>query len=180
MAATRNDIVISSYSATWNALAVGNVAKGGFKKRYNYSRRDVLFDAVGDTPVDMLFTGLNMFVDFGVMQYNKEAIATMTWPWDVIRGTVPNAGKSLWLMAKPFVLTACDADANPTSITFIKTIIAPDFDTIHNYSGTEERMIPMRLIVLPVKYNSGGYTTPERPIPCEKVTYFTEVVPAIT
>lgn len=173
-----DQIVAGAYSGTWNALAIGNVGQGGYKNRYNYSRKDIFFDAVGNIPVDALFTGVNMFVDFVLMQYNKAAIASMTWPWHATRGRAPVAGTPLWDLAKPLVLTACDATVNPSSITFIKTIIAPDYDTIHNYSGTEERMIPMRLIVLPVKYNAIGYATPARPDGCVDVAYFTEVIPA--
>lgn len=172
-----DQIVAGAYSGTWNGLAIGNVGQGGYKKRYNYSRKDIFFDAVGNIPVDALFTGINMFVDFILMQYNKQAIASMTWPW-AARGIAPVAGTPLWDIAKPLVLTACDNTVNPSSITFIKTIIAPDYDTIHNYSGTEERMIPMRLIVLPVKYNAVNYATPARPDGCVNVTYFTEVIPA--
>jgi hypothetical protein len=173
----RDQIIAGAYTGTWNALAIGNIGLGGYKLRFNYSRKDVFFDAVGNVPVDSLFTGFNMFVDFVLMQYNKEAVETMTWPWGV-RGTTPAAGYSIWDRARPLVLTACEQDdtVNPKSITFIKTIIAPDYDQIHNYSGTEERMIPMRLIVLPVKYSGTGYATPLRPDGCADIVYFTEVV----
>jgi hypothetical protein len=173
-----DQIVAGAYYGTWNGLAVGNVGQGGYKMRYNYSRKDIYFDAVGNIPVDALFTGVNMFVDFVLMQYNKQAIASMTWPWKATRGIAPAAGTPIWDLAKPLILTACDSTVNPTSITFLKTVIAPDYDTIHNYSGTEERMIPMRLIVLPVKYASEGYATPARPDGCADVTYFTEVIPS--
>lgn len=176
MPAGVDDIAVGAYNGTWNGLAIGNVGLGGYKKRYNYSRKDVNFDAVGNIPVDTLFTGLNMFVDFVLMQYHKPAIATMTWPWAVQRGNAPAAGKSMWNMAKPLVLTGCNTDINPTSITFMKTIIAPDYEVIHNYEGTVERMIPMRLIVFPVKYNASGYATPARPEGCADVAYFTETL----
>ena len=172
-----NQIVAGAYRGTWQAKVIGNIGQGGYKLRYNYSRKDIFFDAVGNVPVDSLFTGINMFVDFVVMQYNQAAIEDMAWPWKIIRGVVPAAGVSMWDLAQPLVLTACDSTVNPSSITFHKTILAPDYDTIHNHSGTEERMIPMRLIVLPVKYESAGYLTPERPEGCFDVTYFSEVVP---
>lgn len=174
MPANADLIVSGAYSGIWNALEIGNIGIGGYKLRYNYSRRDVNFDAVGNVPVDVLFTGLNMFVDFILMQYHKPAVATMTWPWHVIRGTVPPAGQALWSLARPLVLTACSLEINPRTITFHKTIVAPDYEQMHNYESTVERMIPMRLIVLPVKFETGGYVTPERPVGCELVTYFTE------
>lgn len=176
MAVDVDRIISGAYNGIWNALAIGNIGLGGYKLRYNYSRRDVNFDAVGNVPVDVLFTGLNMFVDFIVMQYQKQAIATMTWPWHTIRGTVPAAGEALWDIAKPLLLTACDQTINPKTITFHKTIVAPDYEQMHNYESTVERMIPMRLIVLPVKYNSEGQTAPVRPEGCADITYYTETV----
>lgn len=171
-----DDIVSGAYSGVWKTLAIGNIGLGGYKLRYAYSRKDVNFDAVGNVPVDILFTGLNMFVDFVLMQYNKPAVSAMTWPWSIIKGTVPAAGKALWDTAGPLVLSACSSEINPRTITFHKTIVAPDYEQIHNYESTVERMIPMRLIVLPVKYNSAGYSTPERPAGCEEVTYYTETL----
>ncbi len=178
MPADVNDIAIGAYQGTWDDMVIGNVGLGGYKKRYNYSRKDVNFDAVGNVPVDSLFTGLNMFVDFVIMQYHQEAISAMTWPWAAQRGLTPTAGRSMWDFAKPLVLTGCNDTVNPLSITFHKTIIAPDYEVIHNYEGTVERMIPMRLIVFPVKYSNTNYNTPLRPEGCTDVCYFTETLVA--
>lgn len=175
-------IVSGAYSSTWNALNVGNVAIGGYKLRYSYLQKEINFDAVGLAPVDTLFTGLVMMLDFVCMQYNSEAIRSMGWPWGDItsgRGRVNPAGFSMWDAAKPFIMTACSGtNANPTSITFFKTILAPGFEVIQDHSGVQEKVVPVRLIVFPVSYDAGGtYATPLRPVACTETAYFKETIP---
>jgi hypothetical protein len=185
MAIDPTAIVSGAYSATWNALAVGEIALGGWKHRYSYLQKEVNFDSVGMTPVDTLFTGLIMVVDFVAMQYNEDAIFTMAWPWSIsgmaTRGTVKPAGFSMWDAAKPLIFTACcGTNANPTLITFQKTILAPNFEVVLDHSSTQEKMVPLRLIVFPVAFNSTGtpvHTPVQRPTGCSGTVYFTETVP---
>ena len=176
-------VVSGAYSATWNALAVGNVALGGFKLRYSYLQKEINFDAVGLTPVDMLYTGMIMMIDFVCMQFNSAAIRTMAWPVDDGtggRGRVLPAGFSIWEAAKPFIMTACNESLtpsnNPRTMTFMKTFLAPNFEVIQDHSGVQERVVPMRLVVLPCAYSGSGYATPLRPVACTDTAYFTEIV----
>lgn len=179
----KSAIVSGAYSATWNALAIGELALGGWKHRYSYLQKEVNFDAVGLTPVDTLFTGLVMVVDFVAMQYNKDAILTMTWPWNLAavtatRGTVKPAGFSMWDAAKPLVFTACcGTNANPILITFPKAIIAPNFEIVLDHASTQEKMVPLRMIIFPIKYASPVPVSPERPTGCTGTLYFTETIP---
>jgi hypothetical protein len=183
MALDRTRVVSGAFSSTWNALNVGNVALGGYKFRYSYLQKEINFDAVGLTPVDALFTGLIMLIDFVCMQYSSEAIASMAWfmgDSTAGRGRVNAAGFSLWDAAKPFIMTSCNSYNNPTSMTFFKTILAPNFEVVQDHSGVTEKVVPMRLIVFPVSYDSGGtYATPLRPIACTETAYFKETVGAL-
>lgn len=165
-------VIRGSYSATYNALAVGNT-QVGFRHSYSYNGRNINFDAVGETPVDIIFAGLNMNVDFVAQEYDAAAIDILRWPFHVTPGQVDPAGLSLWQAAKPLILTSCLTGVNPQTLTFIKAILAPGFDLDINYSH-QERPLPMRLVVFPVKYNAVGYTTPEMPTGCDDVVYFTE------
>ena len=177
MALDRTRVVSGAYSSTWNALNVGNVAIGGYKMRYSYLQKEINFDAVGLTPVDALFTGVVLMLDFVCMQFSSEAMYTMSWPWGDTtsgRGRVNPAGFSLWDAAKPFIMTSCTAQANPTAITFYKTILAPGFEVIQDHSGVQEKVVPIRLIVFPVAYSGSGYATPLRPVACTDTVYFTE------
>lgn len=183
MVLDRKRVVSGAYSATWNANDIGNVAIGGYKLRYSYLQKEINFDAVGLTPVDTLFTGLVMMLDFVCMQYSTVGILGMSWPWGDItgglRGNVNAAGFSMWDAAKPFIMTSCSNATNPTSITFYKTILAPGFEVIQDHSGVQEKVVPIRLIVFPVAYDGSGYATPSRPVACTATQYFTEVLSAV-
>lgn len=182
MVLDRTRVQSGAYSSTWNALNVGNVALGGYKMRYSYLQKEINFDAVGLVPVDTLFTGLVMMLDFVCMQFSAEAIMSMSWPWGDItsgRGRVSPAGFSMWDTAKPFIMTSCSAKTNPTSITFHKTILAPGFEVIQDHSGVQEKVVPIRLVVFPVAYDGAGYATPIRPVACTDTVYFTEVLSTV-
>lgn len=170
-------ITSGAYTATWNALAVGQVRPGGYKKRYGYESKPIFFDSVGMNAVDMLFGGIHMFVDFVCMDYNAAAINKLRWPFHNLVGTSPVSGYSIWEAAKPFVMTSCRADINPQTITFYKTYLAPNFDIELDYSGTTERILPMRLIVLPRQYVSGAGAT-VLPSGCSDIEYFIETLVA--
>lgn len=168
-------IVKGSYSATWNSLDVGNTELG-FRKSYNYQSRPVNFDAVGQVPVDSIFTGVQMTVDFVAQEYSCPAIDSMRWPFSSVVGRLSPAGQCLWDLAKPLVLTACNGTNVPQTITFIKAILAPDFDLELEYSH-RLRPVPLRFIVYPVQYDATGlYTggTLLRPDGCNDVVYFLE------
>lgn len=165
-------IIRGAYTATWNSLAVGNT-EIGFRVSYSYKGRPINFDAVGETPVDIIYAGLNMNIDFVAQEYDAAAIDSLRWPWDGIIGNLSPAGLSIWELAKPLILTGCTSGVDPETITFYKTILAPDYNLEIDYSH-KERPLPIRLIVLPVKYNGAGYATPALPSGCTDLVYFDE------
>jgi hypothetical protein len=159
--------ISGAYSATYAGLSVGQVAMGGYRMRYSYDVKPINYDAVGSSPVDSLFMGLSMFLDFVCMEFKADAntIRRMSWPFDInnwgggLRGAVGPAGYSIFKQAQPFIMRACTpALVDPVTITFPKTYLAPGFEVSQDHSGTTERVIPMRLIVFPV---DGTYTTDE-------------------
>lgn len=167
-------VTSGAYSATWNALAIGQFELGGIRERYNWQGKEIRFDSVGMSPVTMLFGGIVMAVDFVAMEYDAAAIATMRWPWHANTGQVPPAGTDMWARAKPLILTSCRADINPQTKTFFKTILAPGYDVELDYSAVKERSVPIRLLVFPVKHDAGGYATPAMPTGCLDNVYYTE------
>lgn len=168
--------VSGAYQASWAGDAIGNVQLGGFKLRYSYDERRITYDSVGTAPVDTLFTGLNMSIDFICMEPNLDEVQAMAWPFAAAEGQVNAAGFSLWDAAKPFILTPCSAATDPSVLTFPKTIIAPGFEVSQDFSGVMERTIPMRLIVFPVAYEASepNYAegSQQRPIACAPTIYF--------
>lgn len=154
-----------SYNATWAALPIGQVAPGGFRLRYMYDQKPIMYDSVGSSPVDALFMGLTMYIDFVCMESNQEAFknALMAWPFDVnniaggLRGTTATAGYSIWRRSRPFIMTSClPGTVDPLTITFPRTYLAPGFEVALDHSGVTERTVPMRLIVFP----TNAFSTP--------------------
>lgn len=151
--------ISGAYSATYAGLPVGQVALGGYRLRYSYDMKPINYDSVGSSPVDSLFMGLSMFIDFVCMEFKADAntIRMMSWPFDINnfagagkRGTTGPAGFSIFRQAKPFIMRACTpALVDPINIVFPKTYLAPGFEVAQDHSGTTERTIPMRLIVFP-------------------------------
>lgn len=167
-------VISGYYSATWNSLAIGNLEVGGIRERYSWQGRPIRFDGVGMVDVDQLFMGTSMSLDFVCMEYDAAAIATMRWPMHSVPGRSSAAGLSMWEKAKPFVTTACRSGINPTTKTYLKTILAPNYELQLDFSGTKERSVPIRLLVFPVKYNAEGYTSPELPSSCSDMVFYTE------
>lgn len=163
-------VTAGPYSATWNALALGETLQG-FDKSYSMGARPIQFDSVGETPVDMLTNRLILTVDFILAEYDAAAVATLTWPWHATRGSFPKSGTSLFSLAKPLVLTACGTVTNPATITFYKAILAPDFQERLRYSHME-RYIPVQMYVFPIK--AGSSASPVIPSGCNELLYFAE------
>lgn len=148
-------VVKGPYKATWNSLAVGNTLQG-FETSVSVSARPITFDITGDMPIDQLFTSGVMTIDFVLAEYDAGAVSTLTWPWDANRGVLPLAGESLWGLAQELVLTGCGS-VSPSTITFYKAIINPDFAVRTPYSH-RERFVPIQMIALPVEDGTEGST----------------------
>jgi hypothetical protein len=168
-------VIRGSYSATYNGLNIGNT-EIGFRHTYSYRGRNINFDAVGETPVDVIFSGMNMRVSFVAQEYDAAAIDELRWPFNVNIGETSPAGLSLWQAAKPLLLTGCNTLTDPQTILFPKAILAPDYDLDIDYSH-KERPLPMQLVIFPVSFESDGsvyYSTPAYPQGCTNVVYFIE------
>ena len=172
-------VVRGSYYGTYDGVAIGET-EVGFRHSYSYNGRNITFDSVGETPVDIIYAGLNMNVDFVAQQYVAAAIDDLRWPFNFIIGTVAPAGLSIWAIAKPLLLTSCVTGVDPQTIFFPKAILAPGFSLDIDYSH-KERPLPMRLMILPVRYNAEGYEgTGEddilMPSGCTDIIYFEETL----
>jgi len=168
-------VVRGSYSGTYKGFSIGNT-EIGYRHSYSYRGRNINFDAVGEIPVDVIFSGINMSVSFVAQEYDSAAIDLLRWPFNNVIGTTSPAGLSLWQAAKPLLLSGCNEEADPQTILFPKAILAPDFDLDIDYSH-KERPLPMRMTIFPVAYIGDGsidYDEPIYPQGCEDVIYFIE------
>lgn len=172
-------IVRGSYRGTYNGLNVGNT-EVGFRLSYAYNGRSINFDAIGETPADIIYAGLQMNVDFVAQEYDSAAIDDLRWPFFSIPGQVAPAGLSLWDLAKPLLLTSCISGTDPRTILFPKAILAPGFNLDIDFSH-KERPLPIRMLIFPVKYLETGYggsvdDDTYRPDGCAELIYFEETL----
>jgi len=163
-------VIQGAYTATWNSLALGQTVSG-FELSYMSKARPVQFDAVGETPVDMLFSGMVVVIDAVLAEYNAAAVATLSWPWNAERGIIPITGTSLFTLAKPLVLTSC-LNIDPATVTFHKAILSPDFNTRVLFSGTQPRYLPIQMYVFPIKEDTES--EPLLPSGCSESQFFLE------
>lgn len=165
-------VIRGSYTGTYNALNVGNT-EAGFRQSYSYQGRNINFDSVGETPVDVIFAGINITVDAVFQEYDAPAIDLIRWPFTATPGLLDPAGLSMWAAAKPLILTSCTG-VLPLSIEYPKAILAPEYSLDIDFSH-RERPVPMRFIILPVQFEAlGDYSSPSLPNGCEDVVYFVE------
>lgn len=168
-------IVRGSYFGTYKGFSIGNT-EIGFRLSYSYRGRGIMFDAVGETPVDTIYTGINMRVSFVAQEYDAAAIDLLRWPFNTTIGETSPAGLSLWEAAGPLLLTGCNVLTEPQTILFPKAILSPDFDLDIDYSH-KERPLPMQLSIFPVAVEgdtSDYYDGPSYPAGCTDVVYFIE------
>ena len=68
------------YTVTYNAKACGQ-ASDGIRISHQFLARLITGDAMGDTPQDSLYRGLEMLVAFNLMNYNAAAVQDILWPY---------------------------------------------------------------------------------------------------
>ena len=167
-----SSVVAGSYRATWAGLDLGTVSNQGINLRYRNSSIPVTADIAGELEVDRINSGTTATITMVLQDWNAQGLEAMIWWMGTLKGfagynwgDVQSVGAKEWAVAKPLVLTACHvvggapAASNPTidplSITFFKTIIAPDSD-IDVLFSFRPRFVTVTLTIFPVQLGSGG------------------------
>ncbi len=65
-----------NYTVTWWADAIG-LTKNGFNLRRQYFEDEITADLLGDTPIDGVWRGTSMFVDFELLEYGDGRAANL-------------------------------------------------------------------------------------------------------
>jgi len=161
----QSSVVAGSYLATWNGLDLGLVAVGGYTLRYRNSSIPITADISGEAKIDGIYTGTRPSISMVLQNWNAQAIEPLIWWMGTQRsgfagyefGKTNGVGLKEFDAAKPLVLTACHQSggnataANPTidplSITFFKTLLAPDTDVDIIFSH-QPRFLPLTLDIM--------------------------------
>lgn len=161
-----SNVVSGSYTATWQAAALG-MTEDGFTITWSFETEDVTTDSYGDTVIDSVYRGGNCFVEFTLKEWLAAGVEHLITPWDQTNfggvGTVGRMavnGNGTTEITEPLVLTDVDGTpaANASNITtpvwtFHETIL----DNAHEVTfalNNRHRVIPIRLRCYPTSQSS--------------------------
>lgn len=145
--------ISGAYSAVYNSLDLGTV-EDGFTMSYRYFAEQIRTDNTGDALNDNVYRGVQLTLRFILSEWDLDAVQDAYWPFDDNLGELGNLGRLGSSMAKPLILTSCGA-ASPTSITFHKALLAPEFSVDHLFAN-KHRKISLEMIVFPQKVNASS------------------------
>lgn len=141
------------YTGTYNAKALGYTANG-YTMEVTSNRKGVTVDKFGDTEIDGVYRGTNVFFEMILKEWNATGMSDLWWPYHATPGTMGlvgrlEVGSSL---ALAFVLTAVAstpaATVGPASVTAALSILDAEFARNVNFNN-EDRAIPIRLRAYP-------------------------------
>jgi hypothetical protein len=152
--------VVGQFTATWNALAVGQTADG-FKLNWKFFKRLITGDNFAQTPQDGIHQGAEMFIGFTCVAYDAAGVQTMMWPYSATRWDMGVIGRTDVgsTLAKTLLLTAVagtPAAALPATQTFTNAILAEGFP-VEILFAPDLREVPLRMRIYPS--NSGVFST---------------------
>jgi hypothetical protein len=143
-----------AYSATWNNLACGQ-SKDGYRISHQFMKRLITGDKWGDTPQDAIVRGIDVTIEFTLIEFDGAAVQTLMNPY----GTGYTAGQigrldvgagGAGAFCKQLVLTALQTNPGPlpATITFPRTILHENFP-VTLLQAPDLREVPIRLRAYP-------------------------------
>lgn len=162
----QTQFVAGAYTGAWNAQNLGLVRKG-FEIRSRISKNIVTDSQIyGDTVLDAVYNGQNMFIGFTMMEFTKAILVGLFNCYSYGASSVPSASMSKAnmgqlgvvglmdvgsLLVKSLVLTAVagsTAATSPATVTANQSILAEDSD-INYMLSLENRELPLVLRLYP-------------------------------
>lgn len=142
--------IAGPYTATYNSVGVG-VTENGFELSQEASYQEISpSDAYGDTVLDLIYRGANVFLQYESKAYKAGSIAP-AWPFAAL-GALGSAGTLMagagTPLVKSTVLTRVLTDSTPTSITGARSCLAKNFP-VRLLFDSRLRTVPIRKQILP-------------------------------
>jgi hypothetical protein len=150
--------VAGRYTSTYSAVDTGIAEEGYNLEQGSKAEMIAQSDAYGESAIDAIYRGGDVFVDFLGLGYKAGAI-TPFWPWGALGVMLTAAaplGRLASAVASAHVLTAVantPAAAAPASLTGTLAILAPNTSARLLYNS-KLRKVPIRLQYFP--YDSAG------------------------
>lgn len=151
--------IAGRYTATWNALAIGQTADG-IRLTHSLFSQLITGDGYASSPQDAVHQGAEASVQMNLIEYDTAALQTIKWPVSATKWNMGVVGQTHVgsALAKELILTAVantPAAATPATITAAKTILHEGFP-VEVLFAPALRTIPIRLRIYPV---SGVFAT---------------------
>ena len=154
------NFVTGGYTATWNALALGQTREG-YRPSHEFKKEPITGDLMAQTTQDAVYQGVDRFIQFELIEVNSAAVASLIEPYAATPGTPHTVGlvgqrdvgnTDCPGAAKPLILTRaaglCAELSGPATITFPRAIIAANYP-IEALLGPNLKRIPIRLRLYP-------------------------------
>jgi hypothetical protein len=139
------------YTATWNALAVGQTADG-INVSHQFMKRPIQGDKMGETVQDAIVRGMEVLARMRLIEWDAAGIQTLIHPYGAAYAIGTMVGKLDvgGAFAKPLVLTAVDTNPGPTPATQTlgQTILHENFP-VELLFAPDLREVPVQLRCYP-------------------------------
>ncbi len=145
--------ISGGYNATFDASTLGQV-EIGFTLRHSTFQRLITGHSFAQTPQDAVFQGIQMFIDYRLIEYNQAGVIKAMWPFGTTHLNMASPVGVLAVgssKAKQLILTAVagtPAAATPASVTLPRCILAEGFNVELLYAP-DLRIVPISQRVYP-------------------------------
>jgi len=150
--------ITGRYTATWNALAVGQTREG-YRISHQFMKKIIQGDKWGQTAQDAINQGMEVTVEMTLIEFDAAAVQTLINPYasgyvTAKIGQLDVGAGGATANVKPLVLTAMEVNPGPlpATITLYQTVLHENFP-VTLLQGPDLREVPIRLRAYPNQTN---------------------------
>ncbi len=147
--------IAGPYVWTYGGAALGSMEQTPILE-WVPSQESIVSDQYGDTIIDGIYRGGNMYMTLVLNEYNAAGALAAFHPQSATLGAVGTPGVLMSTFSAALVGTAIagtNASTNPATWTATGAVLAPG-NNIQLLFGTRKRNVPIRFILFP--FSSGG------------------------
>lgn len=145
--------IAGAYDVSYNNSSVGKIADGVTVEHF-VNKQLITGDNYASTPQDAVYQGMEVFVEFTMMEYDNSYALDAFWPYHATFGNIGNIGaldSSYWkvlLLNHATLGTGTPAATQPTSFTADRAVLAEGYPVRLLYAPAL-RDVPIRLRLYP-------------------------------
>lgn len=140
--------IAGHYTLTYGGSSLG-IIEDALELELQHSVDEIRGDPLGDTIIDGVYRGGNMYLNFVLQEADAAGVAALIWPYNATFGVVGTPGVLMTSVDAALVMTQlAGTTSTPASLTFTSCILAPNFP-IRMLYGTRLRNIPIRMLCMP-------------------------------